>query len=60
MTGVVITHDMQSAFRISDRMAMLHDGQNRFEGTPQDFKETDDLVVKGFIEGRPDLLERAS
>ena len=56
VTGVVITHDMASAFRISDRVAMLHEGRIRFEGTPGEMKATQDPVVKGFIEGRPDLL----
>lgn len=60
VTGVVITHDMQSAFRISDRVAMLYDGRVRFEGTPDEFRATEDPVVKGFIEGRPELLEAAS
>ncbi len=59
VTGVVITHDMDSAFRIADRIAMLHEGRNRFEGTPEELRATDDPVVKGFIEGRPDLLESA-
>ena len=59
VTGVVITHDMDSAFRIADRIAMLHEGRNRFEGTPEELRATDDPVVKGFIEGRPDLLEGA-
>lgn len=59
VTGVVITHDMESAFRISDRIAMLHEGRNRIEGTPDEIRATDDPVVKGFIEGRPDLLETA-
>jgi phospholipid/cholesterol/gamma-HCH transport system ATP-binding protein len=57
VTGVVITHDMKSAFRISDRVAMLYDGTVRFEGTPDELRTTDDPVVKGFIEGRPELLE---
>jgi phospholipid/cholesterol/gamma-HCH transport system ATP-binding protein len=57
VTGVVITHDMQSAFRISDRIAMLYDGRIRFQGTPDEVKGTDDPVVRAFIEGRPDLLE---
>lgn len=57
VTGVVITHDMESAFRISDRIAMLHEGQNRIEGTPDEIRATDDPVVKAFIEGRPELLE---
>lgn len=57
VTGVVITHDMESAYRISDRIAMLHDGRVRFEGTPDEVRTTDDPVVRGFIEGRPELLE---
>jgi phospholipid/cholesterol/gamma-HCH transport system ATP-binding protein len=57
VTGVVVTHDMKSAFRISDRIAMLYDGRIRFEGTPDELQETGDSVVKGFIEGRPELME---
>jgi len=60
VTGVVITHDMDSAFRISDRIAMLYDGRIRFEGTPDEVRGTQDHVVRGFIEGRPDLMEVAS
>lgn len=57
VTGVVITHDMKSAFRISDRIAMLYDGRIRFVGTPEEVREAEDPVVRAFIEGRPDLLE---
>lgn len=57
VTGVVITHDMESAFRISDRVALLHEGRVRFHGTPDEIKASTDPVVKGFIEGRPELLE---
>ena len=60
VTGVVITHDMESAYRISDQIAMLHEGTNRIQGTPEEIQSTDDPIVKGFIEGRPDLLEAAS
>ena len=60
VTGVVITHDMTSAFRISDRVAMLYDGRIRFEGTPDEMKATGDPVVRGFIEGRPELLGAAT
>lgn len=59
VTGVVITHDMNSAIRISDRVAMLHEGRIRFDGTPDDLKAVDDPVVRGFVEGRPELLEVA-
>jgi phospholipid/cholesterol/gamma-HCH transport system ATP-binding protein len=60
VTGVVITHDMTSAFRISDRVAMLYDGRIRLEGTPAEMRQTEDPIVKGFIEGRPELLESAT
>ena len=60
VTGVAITHDMQSAFRISDRIAMLFDGRIRFQGTPDEVRACPDPIVKGFIEGRPDLWEVAS
>jgi len=57
VTSVVITHDMESAFRISDRIAMLHEGRVRALGTPDEIRGSDDPVVRGFIEGRPELLE---
>ncbi len=60
VTGIVITHDMGSAFQISDRIAMLYDGRVRMEGTPEEMRTADDPVVKGFVEGRPELLEDAS
>lgn len=60
VTGVVITHDMASAFRISDRIAMLYQGRIRFQGTPGEIRASQDPVVRGFIEGRPELLEVAS
>jgi phospholipid/cholesterol/gamma-HCH transport system ATP-binding protein len=57
VTGVVITHDMKSAFRISDRVAMLYDGAIREEGTPDEIQSSDDRIVIGFVEGRPELME---
>lgn len=60
VTSLVITHDMQSAYRISDRIAMLHEGRVRAVGTPEEIQESEDPVVRGFIEGEPELLEDAS
>ena len=57
VTGLVITHNMTSAFRVSDRIAMLYDGRIRYEGTPEEVRNAEDPVVKGFIEGRPELME---
>ena len=60
VTGVVITHDITSAYRISDRIAMLHDGRIRTSGTVDEIKESNDLLLRSFLEGRPELSERAS
>jgi phospholipid/cholesterol/gamma-HCH transport system ATP-binding protein len=59
VTSVVITHDMGSAYRVADRIGMLYDGVIRFMGTPDDLKACSDPIVKGFIEGVPELLEEA-
>ena len=55
VTALVVTHDMTSAYRISDRIAMLHEGSIRMVGTPDEIRATDDPVVQGFVEGRPNL-----
>ena len=60
VTGIVVTHDIESAYRISDRIAMLHDGRIRTCGTVDEIKESDDLLLRSFLEGRPELTERAS
>lgn len=59
VTSLVITHDMESAYRIADRIGMLFDGVIRFMGTPDEIQDCQDPVVKGFIEGKPELLEGA-
>ncbi len=60
VTGIVVTHDIESAYRISDRIAMLYDGRIRTCGTVDEIKESDDLLLRSFIEGRPELTEMAS
>jgi len=60
VTGLMITHDMASAYRVADRIGMLHDGRIRFVGTPDELRACEDPVVKGFIEGEPELLEGAT
>jgi phospholipid/cholesterol/gamma-HCH transport system ATP-binding protein len=59
VTSVVITHDMGSAYRIADRIGMLYDGVIRFMGTPEEVQACPDPVVRGFIDGKPELLEGA-
>src|SRR6478752_5545740 len=53
VTGIVITHDMRSAFTVGTRIAMLYQGRVRWEGSIDEIKATDDPVVREFVEGRP-------
>ncbi|MBI2896790.1 MAG: ABC transporter ATP-binding protein [Deltaproteobacteria bacterium] len=62
ITSIVVTHDMQSAFAISDRMAMLHEGKILYTGTPHEFQSSKLPEVRDFVigfappdEGRPSL-----
>ena len=54
-TSVVVSHDLASAFRIGDRIAMLHEGRIREAGTVDAIRATQDPVVRQFIEGRARL-----
>jgi len=53
VTGLIVTHDMRSAFCVGDRIAMLDDGRIRQVGTKAEIQATTDPVVRQFIEGRP-------
>ena len=53
-TCVVVSHDMTSAFRIADRIAVLWGGKVVEIGTPKEIKASDNPVVKQFINGEPD------
>ncbi len=55
VTGLVVTHDMTSAFRVADRITLLHEGKARFTGTPADVRAARDDVLRGFVEGDPGL-----
>lgn len=57
VTSLVITHDMPGAFRIADRIAMLSKGKIIKIGSPQDFLETEDPVVKQFVFGEDEPQE---
>ncbi len=51
VTGVAITHDMTSAYKIADRIAMLYKGKIIAVGTPQEIRDSADPVVHQFITG---------
>jgi len=51
VTSVAITHDMQSAYKISDRIAMLYKGEIQEIGTPDQIRSTNNPIVRQFITG---------
>jgi phospholipid/cholesterol/gamma-HCH transport system ATP-binding protein len=51
ITSIAVTHDIVSAYKIADRIAMLYDGKIIFIGTPEETKSTKHPVVRQFIEG---------
>jgi phospholipid/cholesterol/gamma-HCH transport system ATP-binding protein len=51
VTSIVVTHDLASAHKVADRMAMLLGGRIVFTGTPQEMHTTDNAVVRQFVEG---------
>jgi phospholipid/cholesterol/gamma-HCH transport system ATP-binding protein len=60
VTSLVITHDMKSAYAISDRIAMLYEGRVVEVGTPDEIRSSSNPVVRGFVEGRPEMIEEAA
>ncbi len=51
VTSLLVTHDMSSVFRVSNRIAMLLGGRIVKIGTPAEFRASDDPVIKQFIYG---------
>ncbi len=54
ITSVVVTHDMNSVFRIADRIAMLYKGRVVETGTRNEIKNTSNELIRQFITGEPD------
>jgi phospholipid/cholesterol/gamma-HCH transport system ATP-binding protein len=52
VTSIVVTHDIEQALEISDRVALLTHGKLRFVGTPAAFRTSDDPVVRAFADRR--------
>jgi phospholipid/cholesterol/gamma-HCH transport system ATP-binding protein len=50
-TSITVTHEMESAFRIATRMAMLYEGKIIEEGEPEKFKQSKNPVVAQFLSG---------
>jgi phospholipid/cholesterol/gamma-HCH transport system ATP-binding protein len=46
----MVTHDVRGAFNVADRIALLSDGKIVLQGTPDEFRESEDPKVKAFLE----------
>jgi phospholipid/cholesterol/gamma-HCH transport system ATP-binding protein len=57
ITSIVVTHDMRSAFTVSDRVAMVFGGRIICHGTVAEFRASTDPRVSDFIEGRAPVKE---
>jgi phospholipid/cholesterol/gamma-HCH transport system ATP-binding protein len=60
VTSITVTHDMQSAFKIGNRIVMLNEGKIVIDGTPEEIQASDNPVVKQFILGEASEKELES
>ena len=51
VTSIAITHDMVSAYKIADKIAMLYEGRIQEVGTPDEIKRSVNPIVRQFITG---------
>ena len=51
VTSIVVTHDMKSAYRVADKIAMLYQGKIIAEGTSEEIQKSEHSVVHQFING---------
>lgn len=58
VTSIVVTHDVEGALTISDHVALLDRGRIRFVGTAQEFRTSEDTLVKAFLEKTPLVSDR--
>ncbi len=52
ITNIVITHEIRSVFRIASRVIFMKEGQIYWQGTAEELRNTEDPLLKNFIEGR--------
>lgn len=51
VTSIVVTHDMTSAFKVGNRIAMMYEGRIIGAGTPEEIRRSRDPVIQQFITG---------
>ncbi len=60
VTSITVTHDMNSAFKVADRIVMLHEGRIIFDGTPEEIQTSENEHVKRFVQGEAGETELAT
>lgn len=56
VTGILVTHDLKSAFSVADRVGMIHAGQIYKIATPREFEQSDDPIIRNFVLGKADEI----
>jgi len=51
VTSIVVTHDIVSAFTVGDRIAFLHEGRIRFDGSVAEARSADEPLLQRFLKG---------
>ena len=59
LTSIVVTHDMTSAYKIADRIIMLHQGKIAADGNPDYIRNHPSDIVQQFIHGKADEQDLA-
>ena len=59
VTSIIVTHDLDNAFRVADRIALLYEAKIRFAGTVEEFRTSDDPVVQRFVSPSVDSIQVA-
>ena len=52
MTSIVVTHDISSAYKIADKIAMIHEGKIIFQGSPGEIRSSRNPYIQQFIRGQ--------
>lgn len=59
VTSIVVTHDMNSAMKVGQRLVMLHEGRIIEDGPPEVFRNARNDIVRRFVAGEADERELA-
>jgi len=60
VTSVVVTHDITSAYKVGDRIVMLHHGKVIADGSPEFYRTSSDPRVRRFVDGKADARDLAA